>query len=392
MTKAIDHQSRAHALLSASGAELWLNCPASAIANAQYTDEGSEYAQEGTIAHEVAQVYAEAVLSEAGHGELDAGLRALRSKWGDEAVTGEMLECAESYAAYIRERVTDSAVVLLEQRLDFSPWVPDGFGTGDCVIIDEGVLTVIDYKYGQGIAVESEGNPQMRLYALGAINEYDLVYAFDQVAMSIYQPRINNVSEARMAAADLMDWGEEVVKPAALEACSPEARYHAGAHCRRFCRHAGRCRALSEYCSDFVETHGLRAAVPHLTAEDYLRIVQTEPLIRLWLDKTLHAATDAILAGQPLDGLKVVEGRSLRRWSDERKAFDALVAAGFYGDDLMEPAAVKSVAAMEKALGKRKVAETVGELIVRIPGKPTLALSSDKRPSYNPGADFEALD
>lgn len=390
MSKKIDHKSRGHALLSASGAELWLNCPASAVANEQYEDEGSEYALEGTIAHEVAQIYAEAFRDKAGHAELDLAMRELRAKWGD-AITGEMIECAEAYAEYIMERVTsDSAVVLLEQRLDFSPWVPEGFGTGDCVIIDNNVLTVIDFKYGQGVAVESEGNPQMRLYALGAINEYGCVYDFDTVRMSIFQPRINNISEARESVHDLMDWAEVVVAPTALEAFSGKAGYHAGPHCRKFCKHAGRCPALTAFCSDFVETHGLRVAVPHLTDDQYLEIIQMEPLLKMWLDRTMRAATDKILGGEKIPGLKVVEGRSLRKWSDE----DAVSVAlhDYDQEDTHEPATLKTVAAMEKSLGKKKVAELVGDLIVKNPGKPTLVLATDKRPEYDPGADFEALD
>lgn len=396
MAKKINHKDRAHALLSASGAELWLNCPASAVANEQYPDEGSEYAQEGTIAHEVAQVYAEAFLNKSGHSELDAELQALRAKWGAETITGEMLECAESYAAYIQEHMTsDDAVVLLEQRLDFSPWVPEGFGTGDCVIISNGTITVIDYKYGQGVAVETEGNPQMMLYALGAINDYGCVYDFNAVRMSIFQPRINNTSEARMSTAELLDWAEMIVKPRAAEAFSGQAEYHAGPHCRKFCKHAGRCQALTAYCSDFVETHGLRVAVPHLTADQYLEIVQMEPLLKMWLDRVTRAATDQILSGEKIPGLKVVEGRSLRKWGDEDLVEERLSAdcGGPYAEeDILEPATLKTVAAMEKAIGKKKVAELVGDLIEKAPGKPTLALASDKRPDYDPGADFEALD
>lgn len=391
MPKKIDHKSRSHALLSASGAELWLNCPASVVANEQYEDEGSEYAQEGTIAHEVAQVYAEAFRDKIRAGELDLAINELRAKWGRDAITGEMLDCAEEYAEYIMEHVTsDSAVVLLEQRLDFSPWVPEGFGTGDCIIVDDGVLTIIDFKYGQGVAVESEGNPQMRLYALGAINDYGCIYDFSAVRMSIYQPRINNVSEARMSVADLMDWAETVVAPTAAEAFSGQARYNAGPHCRKFCKHAGRCPYLTEYCSDFVETHGLRVAVPHLTADQYLEVVQMEPLIKMWLDRVARAATDQILGGEKIPGLKVVEGRSLRKWQDEGAVSVAL--HDYDTEDIYEPATLKTVAAMEKAIGKKKVAELVGDLIVKTPGKPTLTTASDKRPDYDPGADFQALD
>ncbi len=388
----IDHQNRDHALLSASGAELWLNCPASAVANAQYPDDGNEFTQEGTIAHEVAQVYAEAMLAKAGHSELDAGLAALRRKWGAEAITGEMLECAEGYADYIQERMTATSTVLLEQRLDFSPWVPEGFGTGDCILIDDGVLTIIDYKYGRGVAVESDGNPQMQLYALGAINDYGCVYDVDRVCMSIYQPRINNVSEAQMTAAELLLWAETVVSPAATEAFSGEASYHAGEHCRKFCKHAGRCPALTEYCCNFVETHGLRAAVPSLTDGQYLEVVRMEPLLKMWLDRVTRAATDRILAGGKVPGLRVVEGRSLRKWSSEAAAEGALSAAGVTYTDMYEEPAFRSVAAMEKALGKKRVAELAGSLIVKAPGKPTLVLESDKRPDYDPGADFEKLD
>jgi len=391
MAKKIDHKSRGHALLSASKAELWLNCPASAMANEQYEEEASEYAQEGTIAHEVAEVYARACLNKSGHSQLDADLNELRAKWG-EAITGEMLECAQGYAAYIQEHMTQSSTVLLEQRLDFSNWVPEGFGTGDACIIDNGMLTIIDLKYGQGVAVQSEGNPQMRLYALGAINDYGCIYEFDKVRMCIYQPRMNNISEASMDVKDLLDWAETVVMPAATEAFSGEATYHAGPHCRKFCQHAGRCPALTKYCSDFVESHGLRVDVPHLIDEDYLVVMQMEPLVRMWLDRVTRAATDQILAGSPIAGLKVVEGRALRKWSNDDVVYDELVRMGHFPDDLLEPRKVLSVAAMEKALGKKKVAEQVGSYITKNPGKPTLVLASDKRPDYDPGADFEKLD
>lgn len=392
MPKKIDHSSRSHALLSASKAELWLNCPASAMANEQYPQERSEYAQEGTVAHEVAEVYARAALDKAGHSQLDADLNALRAKWGDGVITGEMLECAQGYATYIQEHMSETSEALLEQRLDFSNWVPEGFGTGDACIIDNGTLTIIDYKYGQGVAVESEGNPQMRLYALGAINDYECIYEFDKVRMCIYQPRINNISEACMDVKDLLDWAETVVMPAAAEAFSNEASYHAGPHCRKFCQHAGRCPTLTKYCSDFVESHGLRVDVPHLTDEDYLVVMQMEPLIKMWLDKVSRSAIDQIMSGTSIAGLKVVEGRALRKWSNDDEVFDELVRMGHWADDLLEPRKVLSVSAMEKALGKKKVAEQVGGYITKNPGKPTLALASDKRPEYDPGADFDKLD
>lgn len=392
MTATIDHKSRGHALLSASKAELWLNCPGSAMANAQYADEASDYAQEGTIAHEVAEAFVHSTIMHTSQSELAAALDGLRERWGADAITREMMDCAHGYADYIVERITSSCEVMLEQKLDFSRWVPEGFGTGDCIIIDNNTLTIIDYKYGQGVQVESEGNPQMRLYALGAINDYGCVYDFDTVRMCIYQPRINNVSESEMSVADLLEWAERVVVPAAAEAVSGEATFHAGQHCRKFCRHAGRCPELTRHCSNFVESHGVRADVPRLSDEDYLTIMQMEPLIKLWLDKTTRAATDQILSGSSIAGLKVVEGRSLRKWTSDDAVYGELLRLGHDAETVLEPRKVLSVAALEKAIGKKKVAEQVGEFITKNPGKPTLVLASDKRPDYDPGAEFEVLD
>ena len=370
-----DHKSRAHALLSASGAELWLNCTASAVACAQYPNEESAYTLEGTLAHEVAEAFV-------------AG-QALPET---EGITQEMVACAQGYADCIRERTSDTAVVLLEQRLDFSAWVPGGFGTGDCIIIDNGTLTIVDYKYGQGVPVSAEDNPQMRLYALGAINDYGCLYDFDTVCMVIYQPRINNLSESRLSVPALLDWAERELRPRAAEAYSGEGRYTAGPHCRKFCRHAGRCPALRDYCSDFVETHGLRVAVPHLTDDQIVEVVRMEPLIRMWLDRVTRTAADRILGGEKVEGLKLVEGRSLRRWSDARDVEIALRQAGYGDDQIMTEPELLSVAAMEKALGRKKVAEIVGDHIRRNPGKPTLVEASDKRPDFDPGAEFDRLD
>ena len=391
----IDHSRRDHALLSASSAELWINCPGSAMACQQYPDEAGPYALEGTIAHEVAQIYAETYLNQTGHAELNASLDVLRRRHGPEAVTSEMLECAEGYAAYIMELKTPTSIVLLERRLDFSPWVPGGFGTGDCVILDNGRVTVIDYKYGRGVAVDSEDNPQMQLYALGAINDYSCIYEFDKVVMSIYQPRINNVSEAERDVSELLFWAENTVVPAAKEAADANAHYRAGPHCRKFCRHAGRCPTLRNFCCDFVEHHGLHASIPRLSDEEIVEVTRMEPLIKMWLDRVNRSALDTILTGGRIEGLRVVEGRGLRRWTDEAQAEKRLRAAGACDDDLFDPPVLKTVAAMEKSvkhLGKNFLLECVGDLIQKTPGKPTLVPASDKRPDYDPGADFQKLD
>lgn len=385
----LNHKGRAHAFLGASKAELWLNCPGSATANSQYKREESPYAAEGTTAHEVAQTTLESCLRRGFDvGGYEEGASDLNGK---PEVTLEMLECAQGYCEYIQELMPSGGTVLVEQRLDYNTWVPGGFGTADCIVIAPDSITVIDYKYGKGVAVSAEDNPQMKLYALGVIQSFDCVCDFSTVRMAIYQPRMNNVSEYTLTVAELLDWAENVVAPVAAKAYKGSEEYHAGPWCQKFCQHAGRCRALTVYCGDFVRTHGGLTAVPHLAPEEYLEIFQAKPLIETWLKKTLAAATDSILAGNPVGGLKVVEGRSSRKWADPEAVEQFLQAEEYDQDAYMEPAKLMTPAALEKSLGKKKVAELLGDRIVKSPGKPTLVLASDKRKAYDPGADFDVI-
>ena len=385
----LNHKGRAHAFLGASKAELWLNCPGSATANSQYEREESAYAAEGTAAHEVAQTVLESCLR---CGFNVDGYEEGTDLNGKPEVTLEMMECAQGYCEYIQELMPPGGTVLVEQRLDYSTWVPGGFGTADCIVIAPDVITVVDYKYGKGVAVSAEDNPQMKLYALGVIQSFDCVYDFSTVRMAIYQPRMNNVSEYTLTVAELLDWAKNVVAPVAAKAYEGSEEYHAGPWCQKFCQHAGRCRALTVYCSDFVRTHGGLTAVPHLAPEEYLEIFQAKPLIETWLKKTLAAATDSILAGNPVEGLKVVEGRSSRKWADPEAVEQFMQTEEYDQDAYMEPAKLMTPAALEKSLGKKKVAELLGDRIVKSPGNPTLVLASDKRKAYDPGADFDVID
>ena len=202
-----DHSSRDHALLSASSSSRWLKCPPSAVYASIYPNVDTEYTREGTLAHEVAEQIAR-------WRSWDNAPDHTKHPWPED-VTQEMVNCALSYADYIQEQVkSDAASVLLEQRLDFSPWVPDGFGTGDCIIVQGNRLDVIDYKYGQGVAVSAVENSQMRLYGLGALNDYGDIYDIGEIVMHIYQPRMNNVSTERLTRGELLAWGE-TVKPIA---------------------------------------------------------------------------------------------------------------------------------------------------------------------------------
>lgn len=385
MAELNDHSSRAHALLSASSADRWLNCPPSAVAAEAYVNEGTEFTREGTLAHEVAERVAQCAVD---------GIKYDWDRcedWSSEDVTDEMLECATGYRDYIQEQIRDdSALVMLEQRVDFSPWVPHGFGTADCIIIQGSTMDVIDYKYGKGVAVSAVENPQEQLYGLGALNDYGFAYDIETVRLHIYQPRLNNVSVYELTAEQLQDWAEKVVKPTAEQAAAGKGKYAAGSWCK-FCPHAGRCRTLTKICSEYVQTHGLKVRVPILAPHEVAEVLAMEPLVSLWLKRVKDQALTTMLNGEQVPGYKVVAGRGSRGWADDLEAAKLLEAAGYTREEITETALL-SVAKMEKALGKKKVAELVGGQILTRTGAPTIALETDKRPVYNPADEFEKLD
>ena len=372
MSKAINHKGRAHALLSASSAHRWLSCPASAMAAELYPNQDTEFTREGTLAHEVAEAVA--------GGRIKAGNVETNT---DTGVTPEMVECAEGYADYIQELThSDGAVVLLEQRVDFSPWVPNGFGTCDCIIIEGDTLTIIDYKYGQGVPVSAADNPQMKLYALGALNDYGFAYDVRKVFMHIYQPRINNISVDSLTVDELTAWAENTVKPTAAQAIKGEGGYAAGSWCK-FCPHAGRCRTLTETCTEYVETHSLRVAVPTLAPHEVAEVLQMEPLVALWLKRVKAQALTTLLDGGEIPGYKVVEGKlGNRKWTDELQVAEKLKAEGYQPTEYTE-VKLLSPAAMDKVLGKKKAAELLEGFIDRSPGAPTIVPASDKRQAYD---------
>ena len=384
MTEKINHSQRAHALLSASSAHRWLECPPSAVAAEAYPNEGTEFTREGTIAHEVAEAVVRERL-EGRHPDL-ANFQA----WPD-GTTQEMIDCAHAYADYIEElKTSDKAVVLLESRVDFSPWVPDGFGTADCIIIQGNTMDVIDYKYGVGVPVSAVDNPQEKLYGLGALNDYGFAYDIETVRLHIFQPRIDNISVDELSAEALLAWGDDVVKPIAEKAAKGKGDYKPGSHCR-FCPHAGRCRALAKVCTEYVNTHGLRVKLPVLAPHEVAEALQMEPLISLWLKRLKDQALTSMLNGEQVPGFKVVEGKQgNRKWTDELQALATLEAAGFLREEVTETKLL-SPAGMDKAIGKKKAAELLADLIDRSPGAPTIVPESDKRPAYDQKAEVEKL-
>lgn len=369
-----DHSSRAHALLSASSADRWIHCPPSAVAAEAYPNEGTAFTREGTLAHEVAEIYANGGTATPGDG-----------------ITGEMIECAEGYRDYCLELIkSDDALVMTEQRVDFSPWVPGGFGTADRIIIQDSVMDVIDYKFGKGVPVSAENNSQEMCYGLGALNDYGFVYEVELVRLHIYQPRINNISVFEISAEALLAWGE-AIKPVAEQAAKGKGKYAAGAWCK-FCPHAGRCRALTKVCTDYVNTHGLRVKIPILAPYEVADVLAMEPLVSLWLSKVKAQALSTMLSGEEIPGYKVVEGKQgNRKWTNEMEVLKTLEAAGYSKDDVTETKLL-TPAGMDTALGKKKAKELLQELVSRSPGNPTIAPESDKRPVYNPADDFDVVE
>ena len=368
-----NHSERGHALLSASSAHRWLACPPSAVAAEAYPAQDTEFTREGTLAHEVAEIVVRTAMEGGDEYQFPQ----------PEEVTMEMVASAEAYADYIQElKTSDDAIVLLEQRVDFSPWVPEGFGTCDCILIQGNVLTIVDYKYGQGVAVSAEDNPQMKLYALGALNDYGIALDVSRVETHIFQPRLNNISTCGLMVEDLLDWAKKSVKPTAEKAFKGKGTYCAGEHCR-FCPHAGRCRTLAKICTEYVETHDLRVAVPVLAPHELADALCMEPLIQIWLKRIKSQAMTTLLDGGEIPGWKVVEGKlGNRKWINEIAVAEALKIAGYSREEITETKLL-SPSQMDKVLGKKKAAELLENLIDRAPGAPTLAPASDKRPAYD---------
>ena len=373
-----------HALLSASGAHRWLECTPSAQLELQFPQSTSEYAEEGTAAHELCELTARYWLGEISEAEYE--------NQRDELAKGkyynaEMQECANDYAKFVAEKTAaaretcEDAFTALEVRVDFSKYVKDGFGTGDCIIVSDNVLEIIDFKYGKGIRVEAAGNPQMKLYALGAYLEYNTLFDIDSVRMTIFQPRLSGVqSSDEITVKELLEWAEKHVKPRAKLAYKGEGEFAPSEEVCKFCRAKAQCKARADKNLKLFDE---APDVLLLTPEDAGKILEQAGDIQSWLADLESLVSSTLLAGQPVEGWKMVEGRSNRRFADELKVVDAMKAAG-YDESLLYERTLITLTQMEKDFGKKAVAETLGELIVKPQGKPTLAPAKDKRPEFRP--------
>lgn len=362
-----------HALLSASSSHRWIVCPPSARLSEQFEDKGSEYAQEGTDAHALCEYKLRRAL----------GMDAKDPTEDLSFYNEEMEQCAEEYTSYVMELLGEvkecckDPVVLVEQRLDYSRFVESGFGTGDCVIIADGTLYVIDYKHGKGVEVSALSNPQMMCYALGALELFDGIYDIDSVCMTIYQPRRENISVCTLGKDELYAWAENVLFPAAKLAYAGEGEFCAGEHCR-FCKAKAVCRKRAEYN---LELARYDFAVPDtLETAEIAAVLDRADDLAAWVTDVKEYALQQALNGTEYPGYKVVEGRSNRRYISEDAVAATVTKAGY------DPYAHKvlGLTEMQKMLGKKRFDELLGALVEKPQGKPTLAPVSDKRPVYRP--------
>jgi hypothetical protein len=356
-----------HSLLGGSNAHRWLNCPPSARLESTIKDKGSNAAAEGSAAHALADYKLHAAL----------GLKAHRpmSKYDCEEMEGY----TDDYVAFVLEQIQKAGadpVVHIEQRVDFSSYVPDGFGTADCIIIADGTLHVVDFKYGRGHLVEPEDNPQLKLYALGALETFDQLYDISAVSMSIVQPRRENVSTWTVFKESLYTWAEEVLKPAAEKAFKGDGEFCAGDHCL-FCRAAVNCRTRAEANLRLVKYEF--SLPPVLSDEEIGDILPKLDALVSWAkDLQQYALEGAVNQGKSWAGLKLVAGRSMRRYADPQKITETLLDAGyrdgFYRRELLP------ITEMERFLGKKRFTELLAGLIIKPDGKPSLVPINDKRP------------
>lgn len=367
-----------HAVLSASSAHRWLHCTGSPLLEKEFPDTTSVYAQEGTLAHELCELKLKKYTTVMPKGTYT---RAHNKIMKSELWQNEMEGTSEAYLEYVKGIMLACEIapaVLIEKRVDFSRYVPEGFGTADCLILAGDTLHVIDYKHGKGVVVDADHNPQMMLYALGAMSELSLLYRFKFVHMTIVQPRVNNISEFTMTADELVEWGESVVKPKAEAAISGNGTFKAGDWCR-FCRAKQQCKTRYESNDSLYPELSERHDPRLITLEELGEYLKRGRDMAAWLEDMKEYALSESLAGADVPGWKAVEGRGSRAFTDTDAAVDTLVKNGI-DESVLYERRVLTLAQMEKAVGKKAFGEIVGNLVVKNPGKPTLVEESDKRP------------
>jgi len=377
--------SRKHAILSASGSERWLACPPSARLEQEFESTTSQYAEEGRFAHSLAELHLGQFLGKCTSQTKDKLLTEMQK---NDFYSQEMEDYIQVYVDLAIEKInaarakSEDAIIFLEQRLDFSPWVPEGFGTGDLVLVADGVVEVVDLKYGKGVPVSAVGNTQMRMYGLGAYQMLDMLYDIQTVRTTIVQPRLDNISTEELSAKELLEWGSETLKPIAELAWEGKGNYSAGDHCR-FCRAKATCRARAEANLELAKYD---FQDPPLLEDDEIAEIlnKVDDLCRWTSDIQTYALEQARDHDKKWPGWKLVEGRSNRKYTDIDAVAETLKIAGYKDKDIFEKV-ILGITKMEKLLGKKKFVELLEKtnLVVKPPGRPALVPESDKRPEIN---------
>lgn len=366
-----------HAILSASGAKKWLNCPGSVKMEQDFKDETSGYAAEGETAHTLGEAKIRLALKELTKAEYAKAIDGL-------LVDADMDAYTDGYRDFVLERFnaaksrTPDAQILLEQKLDYGQWAPDGFGTGDCVIIADGFIEIIDLKYGAGLLVSAEDNPQLKLYALGACDAWGYLYDIDEITMTIYQPRRDNISVATIDAFSLYVWGQSI-KDTAAKAFAGSDECIAGPYCDEgFCRARPVCRAYADSCNKLA---ALDFKHPNLLSlEEISDVIELSSRLTKWAELVKAYALDKAKQGVKIPGYKLVAGKSSRSFEVSEGIIVGLLKGAGYPPEEAYARKLRTVADMEKTLGKDTFNRVLGQYVVKETGPPTLAPITDKRP------------
>ncbi|WP_352420764.1 DUF2800 domain-containing protein [Proteiniborus sp.] len=372
-----------HALLSASSAERWLNCTPSARLTEKIPDTSSPYAAEGTLAHSIGELQLQLALKKITKRQFNSELKKIKEN--DMYYEG-MLDEVEDYTNYVLEQYNEAvskskdAVIFLEEKLDYSTYVPEGFGTGDCIIIAAEELEIIDLKFGKGVEVSPINNSQLKMYALGAYDKYGFIYGIERIKITIAQVRLNNISSWAISADELLEWAENELKGKAQLAFKGGGDMVPGPWCA-FCRVRQTCRARAEMNIETYENYNQDPRL--LSIEEISEILGQADDIAKWAKELKDYALDEALKGTKYPGWKLVEGRSNRVIDDPDALVVVLTKEGYEEEKLYKPKALEGITNLEKLVGKKKFNELAAGLISKPPGKPTLVTLDDKRPELD---------
>lgn len=379
-------KEREHALLSASSAHKWLHCPPSARLEDSFPDTTSEAAKEGTLAHSICELKLSKLFTDKNMSSKTFTGRHNKLK-KDPLYNPEMERFTDEYVDYIKDlafAMPGPPMVAIEKKLDYGTYAKEGFGTGDCILLQGNTLHIIDFKYGKGVPVSAEDNPQLKLYALGAIAEYGFLYPISEVVLHICQPRLHSFTRFEIPAQDLITWGNEVVKPVAELAYKGEGAFVEGSWCDScFCKVAGTCRKRAEnnitVMDDAIDPiTGAIKEVPTLSNDEVGAILKKAQFLKKWVEKLEKYAHTSLLSGDSIPGWKLVEGRSNRAFSDEEQLVKALSENGI-DQALLYEKKLLALTAIESIVDKDTWDRVVNPYLIKAPGKPTLVPADDKR-------------